>query len=466
MDKSCGNHLYHVLGSEENNRLAAQAFLEDHISVGKLDLQTGEVFVMKSDLDWEIAGLVFDWTELLKRYVQQRVYPPDRELASSFTLEWMREFCLNINPRIELRSTAGENHYEWVEMAAYKVGADAHTALVCTKSINETKLVRSIVDLFVYQNYDYLILIDTINDSYTRFTGSKGNIPVPPEKGENYTADMIAYNCKYVAPEDCERVTANMQIPHILRMLKHSDSYSFTSGGLTEDGGYRRSRIMFLSYDKPAGLILCARTNVTQIYLEEQEKSRQLHEALQSAQLDAMTGIFNPKATAELVARSLENQYHKTAALLFIDVDNFKIINDTLGHQIGDALLCFLARSIQEIAGRKGIAGRLGGDEYLLYLPDVSSVSEIEEAAGKLCGIFSALPADFFAKGVQQDMISCSVGVSVYPRDGTDYETLLRKADQALYTSKRYGKKRYYLYSLEVEKLAVLDQTQVHRNKS
>lgn len=256
---------------------------------------------------------------------------------------------------------------------------------------------------------------------------------------------MIRYNRKYVTPEDYERVTGNMQIPHVLKMLEQSDQYSFTSGGITTDGKYRRSRTLFLSYDKAAGLILCARTDVTQIYLEEQEKGRQLSKALRSAQLDPMTGIYNQKATAELVTRSLESQYRRMAAVLFIDVDNFKMVNDTLGHQVGDDLLCYLARRIQEIAGRSGIAGRLGGDEYLLYLPDFSSISEVEDVAGKICDLFFASPVE-----IEKDLLSCSVGISIYARDGTNYNTLLRKADQALYTSKRYGKRLYYLYSLEM----------------
>lgn len=222
-----------------------------------------------------------------------------------------------------------------------------------------------------------------------------------------------------------------------------SDTYSFTSSGLTVDGQYRRSRVVYLYYDKPAGLILCARTDVTQIYLEEQQKRRQLAVALQTAQLDPMTGIYKQKATGELVTRSLEDQYRDISAFLFIDVDNFKMVNDTLGHQKSDELLCFLADSIRDMAGCNGIAGRIGGDEFLLYLPSVPSVESVKRIAGQVCNVFNSY-ADLALK---PDLVSCSVGISLYPHDGTDYKTLLRKADQALYTSKRYGKNRLSLYS-------------------
>lgn len=451
MKKSDSEISRHASCHTDTCHILAQAFLESHNSVIKLDLQTGKALVLKSGLDGEIDGMVFDWPDLLEYYANRHVYPPDRECLHSFHPELIKQLCQGKNSCkcMELRCMSETDQYEWFELYAYKVGADEHTFLICTKNINEAKLVRSIVDLFVYRNYDYLFLINTKNDSYTRFTANKENIPVPPEKGAHYTEDMIRYNRIYVAPEDFERVTANMQIPHVLKMLAQSDSYSFTSGGITNDGKYRRSQVLFLFYDKTAGLILLARTDVTQIYLEEQEKSRQLHEALVSAQLDAMTGIFNQKATTELIKRSLESQYRKMAAFLFIDVDNFKQVNDTLGHQTGDRLLCFLAKRLEEIAGRNGIAGRLGGDEFLLYLSDISSIRKIEEIARSICDI----PSTLSEVSILQGMISCSVGISIYPHDGTDYEKLLGKADQALYTSKRYGKREYYFYSLEAEPL-------------
>lgn len=442
---------------EDNHAILAQAFLQDFIGVIKINLFTGKALVLKSDIDQDKAGTVVSFTDLVTRYVQQRVFPSDQGKVSSLSLERLKRFCSDgIGFPFDIRARTDTGKFQWVEVSAVHIQSDPENVLLTTRNIDEIKLMRGIVDLFVYRNYDYLLLIDAKNESYTRFTGNKGITPVPPEKGEHYTADMISYNRKYVVQEDYARVTANMQLANVVTMLEESDSYSFTSSGITKDGNLRRSRVSFIYYDKAAGLILNARTDVTQIYMEEQEKSRQLTEALKSAQQDAMTGLYNQKATMELVERSLESQYWNTAAFFFIDVDNFKLANDTLGHQKGDEFLCFLAKRVQEIAGRNGIAGRLGGDEYLLYLPNRLSIKEIEQTAQQICEMFDQSP--------QRDIISCSVGISVYPQDGTDYNTLLRKADQALYTSKRYGKKRYFLYSYEIERLAVLDKDTVLNN--
>lgn len=433
----------------EDERILAQAFLENYISVVKLDLSSGEAYVLKSEYDQEIERKACSWPELVQRYAQRRAYPPDKEVVLSLTLEKLRRFAEtgegNFPLEIRCQPVGGNYEFQWTELSANRIGSDIDQVLITTRNINETRLIRCIVDLFVYQNYDYLYLIDAKTDSYTRFTGRKGSTPVPPEKGEHYTEDMIHYNSKYVVPEDIERVTSNMRLPHVMEMLEQRDMYSFTSSGITKDGRYRHSRVVFLYYDKSSKLILTARTDVTQIYLEEQEKARQLAEALRNAQHDAMTGIYNQKATAELVKRSLGGQYRSTAAVLFVDVDNFKMVNDTLGHQKGDELLCVLARRLQEIAGRDGIAGRIGGDEFLLYLPNIPNKHEVKGIATQICRLFDTEPDEAF----KELEVSCSVGISIYPHDGTNYETLLRKSDQALYTAKRYGKKQYYLYSCE-----------------
>lgn len=182
----------HHDGLEDNNCLVAQAFMKNHISVVKLYLITGEALILKPELDREIVGSTMNWSALVERYTQRRVYPPDKALVASFTLEWVKTVCLggNSNNSVEFRCMSGNDAYEWVELTVCMSGADDQNVLVCTKNIDEQKLVRSIVDLFVYKNYDYLFLIDTQNDSYIRFTGHKGNIPVPPETGSHYTDDM------------------------------------------------------------------------------------------------------------------------------------------------------------------------------------------------------------------------------------------------------------------------------------
>mgnify|MGYP000042311650 CR=1 FL=1 len=387
MPHGTGCQMGELMTGEANNsyHILAKAFLANHASVMEIDLKTGQALIIKHQLEPELEGRMLPWSEFITDCVAKHVHPLDQEQMGALSLERLRQYCLDGKGDfpMQVRCRLDAEEIQWMSLSVTCAGPDSDTAIVASRNVDETMMIRKIVDLFIYQNYDYLYLINAKKDSYIRFTGSKEHTPLPPEKGDHYTDDMVRYNRQFVAPEDYERVTANMQIPHIIQMLEQSEIYSFTSGGITTEGNYRRSRVVFLYYDKTAGQILMARTDVTQIYLEEQEKNRQLAEALRSAKHDPMTGVYNQKATGELISRSLQGQYRTMAAILFVDVDNFKKVNDTCGHPKGDELLCFLAESLEEIAGR----------------------------------------------------------------DGTDYDTLLRKADEALYTAKRYGKNQYYFYS-------------------
>lgn len=426
----------------------AKALANNYISIAEVDLHTGNAVVLRSTEDSRLEGVELPWQVLLERYAQNRAYPEDRAMLQMLTYDRLKEFFEQGQEEIvlELRCVAVEAKYIWVEIRVSLLSSAEKKLLVTTHSVDGRRMLKSIVEKFVFQNFDYFILLNARNNSYTMFSGDKNGIPLPPMSSDDYTTEVARYNAKYVPKEDYARVTANMQIPHVLEMLEHEPSYSFTSGGFATDGTLRRSRVQYQYYDKAAGLILLTRTNTTEIFKEEQEKNKRLTAALYEARHDALTGLLNQKGTEAFVIESLEQLQGEQGAFLFIDVDNFKMVNDTLGHQEGDRLLRFLGNAIQKIAKPDGIAGRIGGDEFLLYLPRYSSIKIIMEYAQQICGIFDT----YKRESCKEIPISCSVGVSIYPKDGTDYECLLRKADQALYTSKRYGKNRCYFYSEEL----------------
>ena len=120
-------------------------------------------------------------------------------------------------------------------------------------------------------------------------------------------------------------------------------------------------------------------------------------------------------------------------ACLFIDVDDFKGVNDRLGHQVGDRVLVQLASLLQRTFRQSDVVGRYGGDEFLVWMRDAPSPQLVEHRAQQLCESVAACE-DF--------PTSISVGVALWPQDGSDYDELLHAADQALYTAKGAGKNR------------------------
>jgi diguanylate cyclase (GGDEF)-like protein/PAS domain S-box-containing protein len=127
------------------------------------------------------------------------------------------------------------------------------------------------------------------------------------------------------------------------------------------------------------------------------------------------------------------------AALLFLDIDHFKSINDTLGHTVGDALLQQVAMRLRECVRTTDTVSRQGGDEFLIVLPAVQDTSDITTVVGK---VLEHLAVPFTIEGHPELTATASLGVAVFPDDGNDFDTLLRKADTAMYHAKEAGRNR------------------------
>jgi diguanylate cyclase (GGDEF)-like protein/PAS domain S-box-containing protein len=163
---------------------------------------------------------------------------------------------------------------------------------------------------------------------------------------------------------------------------------------------------------------------------------------------DTLTGLPNRYMFNQRFAHALQNaqRYRKTMALLFLDLDRFKFINDTLGHPFGDRLL-------QEVAGRLRLClresdtiARFGGDEFVALIEDFAAPGDVVSVAQK---VLHALRWPFMLEG-ETSHITASVGISLYPNDGADLASLLKNADIATYRAKEQGKNNYLFYSEEM----------------
>jgi diguanylate cyclase (GGDEF)-like protein len=172
------------------------------------------------------------------------------------------------------------------------------------------------------------------------------------------------------------------------------------------------------------------------------ERTRQLHHL---AHHDPLTQLPNRRALSAHLERALARAgSEQRLALLFVDVDNFKSINDTLGHSFGDRVLQHIARRLHGAAtGSSGLLARLGGDEFTVLLEGVSSPEQVEQHAAQLV---ATLQQPLTVDG-RVLTTSASVGASLYPDHAADAEGLLRAADVALFRAKELGRNRFALYS-------------------
>lgn len=197
--------------------------------------------------------------------------------------------------------------------------------------------------------------------------------------------------------------------------------------------------------DKLISRVWCFR-DITKIK-ESQQQLR--HQAFH----DNLTGLPNRTLLLESIdhAIALAKRHKKQVSVLFIDLDDFKKINDTAGHQEGDRFLIEISKKIKSVLRYSDIVGRLGGDEFLVILEDVERQRQIIDIHKRILNLFTK---PFYTQE-NQYFVSCSIGISSYPQDGKDAEILIRKSDMAMYQAKRNGKNTFRYFDENLEKIAL-----------
>ncbi len=171
-----------------------------------------------------------------------------------------------------------------------------------------------------------------------------------------------------------------------------------------------------------------------------------------NAQRDALTGVMNRAGFDKHLNRSAEDarRHHKPLSLLFLDIDSFKPINDTLGHAIGDAVLQDFALCLQKAARSTDTVARLGGDEFVVLCPELNDPAHIND----FCSRLFALIARINVPHNPALLLSSSIGVAIFPDDADSPASLLEKADNAMYNAKRQGGSCYCLAGTMAKTLA------------
>jgi diguanylate cyclase (GGDEF)-like protein len=160
---------------------------------------------------------------------------------------------------------------------------------------------------------------------------------------------------------------------------------------------------------------------------------------------DNLTGLPNRALFSRLLYRQIQHahRYKKQLALMFLDLDRFKEINDSLGHEAGDDLLKKMGRRLGESLRESDLVARLGGDEFIILLPEITEETQVTTVAGKIL----AAVAKPFTLAEQEFRITISIGIAMFPADGEDEQTLMKNADIAMYHAKEGGKNSFRFYS-------------------
>ncbi|MBO6578816.1 MAG: EAL domain-containing protein [Thalassospira sp.] len=172
---------------------------------------------------------------------------------------------------------------------------------------------------------------------------------------------------------------------------------------------------------------------------------------------DTLTNLPNRSMLERSLSEALNTHKNNASersgatAILFIDLDRFKVINDSLGHDVGDLMLKAVALRLQRVIGRQEIVGRLGGDEFLIIIPDLK---ETQDAVILSQAVLDALAPAFDIKG-RVLFVTPSIGIALYPSDGEDFPALMRNADTAMYSAKSSGGGTYHFFTKTMNESAM-----------
>jgi diguanylate cyclase (GGDEF)-like protein/PAS domain S-box-containing protein len=213
------------------------------------------------------------------------------------------------------------------------------------------------------------------------------------------------------------------------RVLEQGVDADLEADVVPPDGEWRRVLLSIRALLRAGGEVNGAITSV----LDVTDSARAHRELERRATFDALTGCYNRGAVLDLVERELARTDSATAGVLYVDLDNFKMINDTRGHAAGDELLGCVAERLRELTRRADSVGRLGGDEFMLLLPDIRAGEVAMRVAERIC---SSLSRPVVLSGSGRVGLTASVGVACAEAGTCTSDELIRRADSAMYRSK------------------------------
>ncbi len=357
----------------------------------------------------------------------------------------------DVSASLSLRTS--ENEYQWFECNAGAVndsdGAPDQAVLVF-HNVTEQRVKEAI-----FKKWQNSIKSRPIG-SYTLFrTGLGSDLRVYSREGrlikieiKNDARPFREYMRDYaeasVFDDDRQKFSAMLDPDATLAAYyrgEHMNTLEYREKLKNGDEAWRRLTVETVEYIDSSDIQAFWLFEDIDEFKKEQIRDKEL------AETDPLTGALNRMAFSEQVDILLKNEANTQHALMMLDMDGFKLLNDKFGHAAGDQALQDIAAVLRSLIRDGDLVCRLGGDEFLMWLRGIPYDAVIEKIAQHVC--------DHAMKAFSQDVqLSASVGVSVYPRDGHDFDELYRNADKALYRVKQAGKNGFALFSPTQDALA------------
>lgn len=396
------------------------------------NLETGEVFRSSA------------WLETAPENTAQREFPPNKALIHPQDIE---RVCLALSQHIaghspffeaSYRLKTADDAFVWVldrgKVVAYNDEGKARRMTGTLKNISQLKQAEARMQLFArcLENIsDAVVICDTrfniieVNPAYSILTGKDREHVLQSQ------FQLSLYPARFM--QDIEQ-----------KLIKNN-RWNGEIRELKVNGDYFQAELTFDVIKDDQGYI----TQYVAVFSDISDRKRREAELSRLANSDTLTGLPNRAVFMTQLAKLVT---HKTQhALLVFDLDNFKKINDSLGHELGDSLLCKLAERLHANPLFRQKLYRLGGDEFAILLDNTNDIHAITNVAKSLLQQINKA----FAIEQHELVVTSSIGIVLFPEDGKDPQALLRNADTAMYHAKNSGANRYLFFNDTMNKQAV-----------
>lgn len=404
------------------------------------------VFVCRRDEGWTIVEggsglhslLGYTRQEIEQRFsgrLADMVLPEDRENAKQRLAEQLRQ---GDSIELEYRLVRKDGGTIWVlDKSRLVTGRDGREYFYCTLADNsrskamQDKLNMALErnSIIIEQTDDIVFEWDVESDEFLCSDKWEKRFGYEPE----YKPGQLVPLVTYIHPDDAQELAERVQHMDAKTSRVEADLRIIDSGGR-----YLWNRVRATIQRDGSGEVAM----VVGVIMDVDVSKRRELELQERAERDALTGLLNKASVRERIEEYLASAHGERAALLMIDLDDFKHVNDSYGHMFGDEVLTRAAQEINRLFRSGDIVGRVGGDEFVALMKNIPDARLVEDRCTRLLAAFEKA----FAAVMPSDPISCSVGAALAPEDGAVFEELFKHADSALYRAKELGKNRFVFY--------------------
>jgi diguanylate cyclase (GGDEF)-like protein/PAS domain S-box-containing protein len=389
--------------------------------------------------------LGFEPNEMIGKYSKDFIKPEDSE---QFQKQYRNMLETNKSCRVEFQCLKTDR--TWITLEAnfvpvLGINGDVENVVIVSRDITKEKQSREIVQLAkaVIDNSP-VVLMRWKAESGWPLEYVSANINQFGYSSEELISGSVDY-LSLLHPEDRERVNKEIKAFADDKIYNYTQEYRI----ITKNGLIRwvDDRTTVIVDDKGQ------RLHSQGIILDITKRKKSEETVLYMANYDALTQLPNRRYFNEqLSSLIVKAKGHKQKlAVLFMDIDNFKEINDLLGNTYGDLLLKELSKRLTSFLPKNCIVARDSGDEFTFILTEITRQSEVDQIVNEILDIFNSS----FTIEEHEFIITASIGISLYPNDSTVAETLIKNADMAMYFSKNNGKNNYSYYSTQLNETIV-----------